>query len=500
MLPNLMAGFEVVFQWQTMLGILAGVAIGYFVGAMPGLSASAGMAILVPATYSLPPEVAIAMLVTLYAAAEYGSCVTAITINTPGTPGAIAVVFDGYEFTKRGEPAKALGISIIASTIGAYFSYAVLIGFTGPIADFAITLGSPEYFMLGIFALTIVASLVGKSWVKGYISAIAGLLIALVGVDAISGVARFTFDQPYLLEGIAFVPILIGLCAIAEGLHLMDKPAAERKMVRSMSGKLPSMKEILGLKMTYLRGSIIGTVIGIVPGAGAAIASIVSYNEEKRASKHPEKFGTGVLEGVAAPEAANNATVGGSLIPLLSLGIPGSNSTAILIGALTIHGLVPGPMLMSRHTEFVYAIFAALIVGAILMLIFGLSLTQIWTKVLRIPEGVLAPLILGVAVVGAYAYENSFSNVIVAVIFGVIGLFMRRNDFPYAPLILAVVIGELIEDNFRRSLKLSQGSYDIFITRPISAILFALVVLAFAYPLYRNWKTKRAQAAAVTGS
>lgn len=492
-LNNLMAGFQAIADWYVFLGIVGGIFFGYFVGAMPGLSAAAGMALLVPVTYSMPPVVAISMLVSIYAAAEYGSCVTAITINTPGTPGAIAVCFDGYPFTQRGEPGKALGISIIASVIGAYFSYIFLIAFTEPIAGFAITLGSPEYTVIGLFAMTIVASLIGTHWVKGLVCALAGLLIATVGVDPLDGTPRFTFGEDFLLEGIGFVPILIGICAISEALYLLDKPLDLRAQRRTMSGKLPTWKEITSLKATYLRGSVIGTLVGIVPGAGAAISSLISYNEERRASKHPEKFGTGILEGVAAPEAANNATVGGSLIPLLSLGIPGSNATAVLIGALTMQGIIPGPMLMSRHSDLVYAVFAALLVGALIMLITGLLLTQVWTKILRVPEGILAPVILSFAVVGAYAYSNSFGDVVVALVFGVLGFLMRKNGYAYAPFILAIVLGEMIEINFRRSLMMSHGSYDIFVTRPYSATILLLTVLAVAYPFFRRYRQKRKQ-------
>ncbi len=492
MLEHLGTGFANALQFGPLLGIIAGVVLGYFFGAMPGLSASAGMALLVPLTYGMPPEVAISMLITLYAAAEYGSCVTAITVNTPGTPGAIAVVFDGYAFTRKGQPAKALGISIIASTIGAYFGYFVLIVFTEPVARFAITLGAAEYAALGIFALSIVAGMIGKSWVKGVIMALVGLMIATVGLDPLVGWPRYTFGQMSLFEGLSFVPILIGLCAISEALHLMEKPLNIRQKMREMSGALPTWAEITSIKMTYLRGSVIGTAIGIIPGAGAAIASLISYNEERRASKHPEKFGTGVLEGVAAPEAANNATVGGSLIPLLSLGIPGSNSTAILIGALMLQGIVPGPLLMSRHTDLVYTIFAALIIGAPIMLLVGLGLTRVWISVLKVPEAVLAPVILFIAVIGSYAYQNSFTDVIVAVTFGIIGLLMKRYDFPYAPLILAVVLGEMIEINARRALITSHGSFDIFVQRPISAALLLLTALAIVFPLVRMFRERRA--------
>lgn len=493
MIENLLHGFLTIATWTVVLAIFAGIAIGYFVGAMPGLSSAAGMALLVPISFTMPPVVAICLLVTTYAAAEYGGCITAITVNTPGTPGALATVLDGYQFTKRGEPAKALGISMIASTIGGLLSYLVLVAFTEPIAEFGITLGAPEFALLGILALSIVSGLLGRSRIKGAMSAAFGLLIATMGIDPLGGWPRFDFGSDYLIEGIPFVPVLIGLCAVSEAFDLLGKPLRVRQTVRVMSGRLPSLREIIRLRMTFLRGTVVGIVVGILPGAGSAVASIISYNMERRFSKTPEKFGTGVLEGVAAPEAANNASVGGSLVPLLSLGIPGSNSAAILIGALVMQGILPGPLLMSRHADLVYAVFAALIAGALIMFVFGMALIPVWTRVLRVPEGVMAPIVLAIAIVGTYAYGNSFGNVMVTLAFGVLGLFMRHHGFPYVPLILAVVLGEMIEINFRRALMLSKGSLDIFVSRPISFILLALIVAIVFFPLVRKLRRRTAK-------
>lgn len=480
---GLALGFATLMDFWLILSIIGGIALGYFVGAMPGLSASAGMALLIPISFLMSPEAALCMLISVYAAAEYGSCITAITMNTPGTPGALAVVFDGYPYTQRGEPAKALAISIIASTVGGYFGAVALILFTKPIADFAIRLGAPEYALIGLLSLMLVAGLLSGSWVKGLLATAAGLLIATVGIDPLIGQTRFTFGVDYLVEGIPFVPILIGLCAVSEAFYLMGRSLERRIASRSMSGALPTWREIRSLWPTYLRGSFVGVFIGIIPGAGAAIASIMSYNLERKVSRTPEKFGTGIPEGVAAPEAANNSSVGGSLIPLLSLGIPGSNSAAVLIGAFLTHGLVPGPLLMMRHGDLVYTIFAAMLFGLILMFALGMLLIPIWTSVLRVPQGLIAPLILVIAFIGAYAYGNSFGNVIVTLIFGIIGLLMRQNGISYVPLILAVVLGELIEINVRRSLILSQGSLEIFVTRPMSLVLLLVLVTLVIVPL-----------------
>lgn len=490
MLENLLNGFVALADINVIIGMLAGVVLGYLVGILPGLNASAGMALLLPLTYTVEPIVAIAALTTIYAAAEYGGCVTAIAINTPGEPGAIPTCYDGYQFTRRGEPAKALGISIIASTIGALIGSMFLIGFTEPIATFAISLGPPEYAALAIFALTVVSGLLGASWIKGVLSGLFGLFVATIGLDPLVGMPRFHFNSEFLVNGISFVPVLIGICAISEAFLLIEAPAAQTSVVRKMSGSLPTLKEIWGLKMTYLRASLIGTAIGIIPGAGKAIASIIAYNEEKRASKHPEKFGTGVLEGVAAPEAANNAVVGGALVPLLSLGIPGSSSAAVLITAFMMHGIVPGPLLLSRHADLVYAIFASMIVGSFIMLAFGLAMTPAWTKMLRVPQAVLVPIILGLAVIGSYSDSNSMGDVIVAFLFGIVGYLMRKAAFPYAPFILALVLGGMLETNVRRSLIMSSGDYLVFLQRPISLVLIVLTVLVLTYPILKQGWTR----------
>lgn len=485
-LQNLLTGLSSIGDLSIILSILAGVVIGYFVGAMPGLSASAGMALLVPISYSMSPEAALCLLVSVYAAAEYGSCITAITINTPGTPGALTVVLDGFPFTQRGEPAKALGISMIASTIGGVFGLIILIAFTKPAADFAIRLGAPEYAMIGILSLLLVAGLLSRSWIKGLTSAALGLLIATVGIDPLVGHTRFTFGSDYLVEGLPFVPILIGLVAISEALYLLGLPPGKQQEVREMSGDLPSRRQIFRLWPTYARGSIVGTAVGIIPGAGAAIASVMSYNIERKFSRHPEKFGTGILEGVAAPEAANNASVGGSLIPLLSLGVPGSNSAAVLIGAFVTHGIVPGPLLMMHHGNLVYTVFAAMLIGLAFMFVFGMALIPVWTKALQVPQTMIAPVVLVIGVVGAFVYGNSYGNVLVALGFGFLGLAMRMNGISYVPLILAVVLGEMIEINLRRSLILSHGSMDIFVSRPISLVLVLLTAAIVLAPLVRR--------------
>jgi putative tricarboxylic transport membrane protein len=346
MIENLAAGFILVAQWQNALAIVVGSIVGYLVGALPGLSAGMGIALLLPFTFYMPPLTSLVLLTSLYSAAEYGGSITAVLINVPGEAGATPTTFDGYPLTQKGQPGKALGISIVASAYAGLASTIALILVSIPLAQIALRFGPPEYFALGIFGLTTVAGLAGKSWVKGFIAVLFGLLITTIGVDAVSGTSRYIFTKS-LYEGIPLIPVLVGLFAISEVFETMEE-MGERLVYRKFSGTLPTLQEYLGTHTAMLRGTIIGFIIGIVPGAGKAVASFIAYNEERRASKHPELFGTGVLEGVAAPEAANNAVVGGALVPLLSLGIPGSAAAAVLIGPSPSKACSRGRSCLSR--------------------------------------------------------------------------------------------------------------------------------------------------------
>lgn len=485
MLESLMAGFELVLQWQNLMAIVVGAVVGYAAGALPGLSAGMAIALLLPFTFTLPPLTSLVLLTALYAAAEYGGSITSITINVPGEAGSAPTAFDGYPLTKQGFPAKALGISIIASLFGGLLSTGALILISVPVANFAIKFGPPEYFALGIFGLSMVASLGGKSWLKGLITVAFGLLITTVGIDPISGIGRYVFNMS-LFEGIPLIPVLVGLFAISEVFMTLEEMGQGNLPYFKVSGALPTMQEVLRCKMAMLRGSIIGFIIGVVPGAGKSVASFIAYGEQKRSSKNPEQYGTGVLEGVAAPEAANVAVVAGALVPLLSLGIPGSAAAAILIGAFTIQGLQPGPLLFVKEPGLVYGIFAALLLGNIIMFFMGILGTPVWTKIVTVSKEILTPVVLAMVMFAAFAESGNSFHMWLALIFGFVGYLMRKFDFPVAPIVLSVVLGEMIETSFRRTLMMSEGNYELFVTRPFALIILFIAFAALAYQIYRG--------------
>jgi putative tricarboxylic transport membrane protein len=487
-IEHLASGFALILQWQNALAIFTGSIVGYAVGALPGLSAGMGIALLLPFTFYMPPLTSLVLLTSLYSAAEYGGSITAVLINVPGEAGATPTCFDGYPLTRKGQPGKALGVSIVASCYAGMVSTIALILVSVPLAQIALKFGPPEYFALGLFGLTTVAGLAGKSWVKGFIAVLFGLLITTIGVDAVSGTSRYIFAKS-MYEGIPLIPVLVGLFAISEVFETMEA-LGEHLAYRKFSGTLPTLREYLGTHLAMLRGTIIGFIIGIVPGAGKAVASFIAYNEERRASRHPERFGTGVLEGVAAPEAANNAVVGGALVPLLSLGIPGSAAAAVLIGAFTIQGLQPGPLLFVKEPGLVYGLFASLLVGNVVMLAMGLLGTKLWAKVLDVPKNVLTPIVLTICLFAAYAESGSVFTVWLALLFGVLGYFMRKYGFPVAPIVLAIVLGSMIEISFRRSMILADGSPAIFLTRPVALVILGLAGLSAGYQVQRDLRRK----------
>jgi putative tricarboxylic transport membrane protein len=486
-LENLALGFGLVFQWENLLAILIGGAVGYFAGVLPGLSAGMAIALLLPFTFTLEPLTSLIFLTALYVAAEYGGSITAITINVPGEPGSAPICFDGYPLAKKGFPAKALGISMAASLFGGLFSTVCLILVAVPVANMALKFGPAEYFALGIFGLSMVASLGGKSWIKGFIGVGFGMMLTTIGIDPVSGTSRYAFDVN-LFEGIPLIPVLVGLFAISEVFMTLEEMGEGDLPRPKVSGALPTMKEIFSTNGAMLRGSIIGFIIGVIPGAGKSIASFIAYGEQKRSSKTPEKYGTGALEGIAAPEAANNSVVGGALVPLLSLGIPGSAAAAVLIGAFTIQGLQPGPLLFAKEPGIVYGIFASMLLGNFVMLLMGVLGIPLWTKVVGVPKKAFTPIILAMVIFAAFAESNNTFQMWLALIFGCIGYLMRKYDFPVAPVVLAVVLGEMIETAFRRSLLISDGSMSIFVTRPIAAVIIFISLASIGYQIYRGLK------------
>lgn len=490
-LANLIEGFHQAVQPMNLVFILAGTALGVFVGAMPGLSSTTGLAIVLPFTFMLDPIPAFLMMISLYMAAEYGGSITAIAIGVPGTPPALPTTFDGYPMTQKGLAGKALGVSILSSTLGGAFGTVILILAARPISTFALQFGPAEYFALGVFGLSIVGNLVQASVIKGFVSVVIGLLLTQVGVDVMSGYPRFTFDLPELLEGIPLIPALIGFFAISEVFKLVEESGVIQRVTKRISGKLPTLKEMKSLAVTILRSSVIGTIVGAVPGAGATIASLIAYNEAKRASKTPEQFGTGVMEGVSAPEAANNASVGGAMIPLLTLGIPGSGSTAILLGGLMLHGMAPGPLLMSKNPQLVYSIYSGFFVAEFFMLLIGLLGIPLWVKIISLRSSTLTPLILGISLIGAYSLGNDPFSMVLALFLGVLGYLMRRFGFPLAPAVLALVLGFIVETNYRRALTISGGDHMIFMANPISLFLILLALASFLIPVIRMQRGKK---------
>ncbi len=480
------AAFASALTPTTLVLILAGTFLGVAVGAIPGLSSAIGLAIVLPFTFVLPPEPAILMMVAIYMAAQYGGSITAIVIGVPGTPPAVSTTFDGYPMSQRGETARALGISIVSSTVGGIFGVLILMIAFGPIARFALAFGPAEYFALGLFGLAIVANMMGESMVKGLISVVLGLLFFVVGVDVMSGYPRLTFGTTNLLDGIHIIPTLIGFFAVAEVLRLVGESAPGEVARKSISGRMVSFSELRGLLPSMLRGSVIGSVVGAIPGAGATIASLMAWNEEKRFAKPGERFGAGAAAGISAPEAANNSSVGAAMIPLLSLGIPGSASTAILLGGFMLHGINPGPLLVVDRAELVYAIYAGFVVAALFMLCIGLLGIPLWVRLIALPVRLLAPLILGISFIGAYALNNRVFDVWLTMVFGVLGYLLLRLRIPLVPAILGLVLGFMVEANYRRALAISGGDHTVFLTNPISLTLLVLALLSFGVPLVRR--------------
>jgi putative tricarboxylic transport membrane protein len=489
MMENLLNGLTYVLGWEPLLIITIGIVVGILVGAMPGLSPSMGVALLVPFTYGMSPTLALVLLVSIYLAASYGGSITAITINTPGTASAVVTGFDGYPLTQQGKPEVALGVSLVVSAVAGILGTIILIVCSVPLAAIAFRFHPAEYFALALFGLATVASLAGKLWAKAFLAAMFGLLLNTVGTDPISGSARFTFGVTPLSDGFALIPALIGLFALSEVFTSLEKREFSTKVLDKMGQAWPKLKDYLKLKWITLWASLVGTVVGIFPGAGATIAAFIAYDFAKRTSKRPDEFGKGSVEGIAAAEAANSASVGGAMVPLLTLGIPGSATTAVLIGAMMIHKLTPGPQLFISKPNVIYGLFAALLVGNFVLLAIGFLGAKLWVRVTAVPKPVLYTLILAMGVMGSYAVRNSMFDVVCCVAFGLMGWVFKRYNYPLAPVILGMVLGSIAETNFRRAIMMD-GSM-IFFTRPVSAIMLGLALLSFALPLYAAWKENK---------
>lgn len=486
MIDNLLLGLEHILQWQILLTILLGAVVGYIIGIIPGLSAGMGIALMLPFTFGLDVLTALVFLTALYCAAEYGGSITAITLNIPGDAGSAATTLDGYPMAKQGYPAKALGISMVASFFGSLLSIFGLTFLSTYMASFALGFGPPEYFAMALFGLSLVVSLGGTSLIKGFIAVGFGLLITTIGIDPITGETRYAYSIN-LLEGLDIIPIILGVFAISEILIIIERLGEDKTLGSKSSGALPSLKELYKTRIATLRGALIGFAIGVIPGVGKNVASFVAYGEQKRSSKNPEKYGKGAPEGIAASESANSAVVGGALVPLLSLGIPGSIAAAILIGAFTIQGLQPGPLLFDNDPGLIYGIFIALFLGNFFMLLVGVLGIPLWTRITAFPKELFTPVVLSMVILAAFASTMNTFFMWITLIFGVIGYFMRKYNFPIAPLVLAVVLGEMIETSFRQSMLLSGGSLQIFIERPITLTIFILLFISVGFQMFRSF-------------
>lgn len=476
---------QYVFQPYHLLVIFAGVLIGILVGAMPGLSSIMGLSIMMPLTLSLEGNAGILMLLGIFCGAIYGGSITAILINTPGTANSAATCLDGYPMaTRLKQPGRALSISTMASTFGGIFSAILLFGTAPLLSKVALQFGAPEYFALAMFGLSMVTSISSRNRMKGLISAVLGLLLATVGMNAVTGLPRFTGGSVYLMGGIPMVPTLIALYAFSQGLMNIETHLPERgRRVRARIERvLPTLSDVRQTWGTILRSSVIGTVIGAIPGTGGDIASWVGYNEAKRWSKRSEEFGTGVPEGIAAPEAANNAISGGALIPLLTLGIPGDAGTAVMLSALMMQGVIPGPTLFTEQTSMVYTIIVGLLLANVAMCILGYAGIRLFAKIGNVSNVYLTPIVFTFCVIGTYALNNNLMDIYLMLILGLIAYVLIKLEFPMPPIILGLILGNLAEKNLQRSLVLSNGDWRILLQRPIALGLLVVALFSLVWP------------------
>lgn len=495
-MDTIVNALSIIFQWQVIIFMLIGVVAGIVVGALPGFGPSMGIALLLPVTFGMNPTTALLMLTAMYTSAVYGGSIPAILCHTPGTAASAATSMDGYILTQQGRGLEAVGISTISSMIGGSFGALALILIAPPLGRFAMRFSALEYFMLGIFGLTIIGSVSGDSMVKGLLSGVLGLLIGTIGLDYITGVPRFTFGIINLEDGLNFVPALIGLFSVSQVLILSIDIAKKRKSI-SLEGNLlghtiPTFKKFKSIFHVILKSGIIGTIVGIIPAAGASISSWVCYGFAKQLSKTPEKFGKGSIEGIAASESGNNAATGGALIPLFTLGIPGSPVTAILLGGLMIHGLNPGADMYTKHATLTFCISFGFLLANILMGLVGLVIARQVARISTIPPGILCAGIIVLAMIGSFAIRNSLFDVMVMVIFGLIGYIMRISGFATAPMVLGMVLSNLVESNWRRALILAKGNiFTYFLGRPVSLVLLVLVLISFFMPFILKYVSKK---------
>ena len=492
-LNSLYLGFQVALTPINLLFCFVGVVIGTLVGVLPGIGPVGAMALLLPATYGTSLNSSIILLAGIYYGAMYGGSTTSILVNIPGEAASVITCIDGYQMARQGRAGPALGISAIGSWVGGTLSIIGLMLVAKPLANAALSFGPPEYFALMCTGLIILTYLTQGSMIKALMMALVGILLGSVGIDMITGVPRFTFKIGELSDGVGIIPVVMGLFGIAEVFSNLETVIKRQIFETEIKNIWPTLKDYAQSKWAILRGTVLGFLLGILPGGGAILASFLSYGVEKKLAKDPSRFGKGAIEGVAGPETANNAAAGGALIPLLSLGIPPNVVMAMLFSAMIIHGMQPGPLLMKTSPDLFWGLVASMYMGNTLLVLLNLPLIGIWVKLLKIPYRILMPLILLFCLIGAYSLNNSTFDVSIMILFGVIGYLMRKFGYEGAPLVLAFIMGPLLENNLRQSLLMSGGSFAIFVSRPISVVTLSIAFLLLLSNLIPFLKKRRKQ-------
>jgi len=490
-LNSALLGFQVALTPTNLFFCFMGVLTGTLVGVLPGLGPVAAMSLLLPTTFHVTPVSAIIMLAGIYYGAMYGGSTTSILVNIPGEAASVVTCLDGYKMARQGKAGPALGISAFGSFIAGTLSIVGLMFIAPPLAAMALKFGPPEYFSLMVMGLTVLTFLASGPMWKALLMAAFGLFLGCMGMDNMTASYRFTFDILELSDGVGLVPVVMGLFGISEVMLNVEQSMDRSIFKTKIHNLFPNLKEWAASIGPIIRGTFLGFFLGVLPGGGAVISSFVSYAIEKRISKHPEKFGTGVIQGVAGPEAANNAATGGAFIPLLSLGIPANAVMALLLGAFIIHGVQPGPMLVKEHPQLFWGAVASMYVGNVMLLILNLPLIGLWVKILRVPYPILFPLILLFCLIGCYSLNNSVTEVLLMVLFGLIGYGFKKFQYEAAPLVLALVLGPMMENSLRQALLMSAGSPVIFFERPISAILMGTAIFLLIFPLIPKFQKKR---------
>ncbi len=481
----LLHGFSIALTLNNLLFAIIGSLAGTLVGVLPGLGPPVTLAMLLPLTFSMDPTTAMIMMCAVFYGAQYGGSTTSILLNLPGETSSVMTCLDGYQMARKGRAGAALGISAIGSFVAGTLSIVGLMLVAPPLAAFALSFGPPEYFALMLFGLSTLIFLGGRSLIKALMSGVFGFILGIIGSDPVQGVDRFIFGQPELIDGVSFVVVVMGLFGIGEILINLESSVDRKLLQEKIKGLWPNRQDLKDSAGPIFRGTLIGFFKGILPGAGATISTMLSYSVEKMLAKRPEEFGKGAIQGVAGPEAANNASVGGQMIPLFTLGIPGGSSTAIMLGAMMMWGLRPGPLLFQEHSAFVWGIIASMYIGNVVLLIMNLPLVPLFAQTLKTPAPIMYALIVLVCIVGTFSLNSSFLDLWLLLIFGVIGYLLKKLDFPVAPIVLALVLGPMLERALYQSLTMSQGNILIFFQRPISGIMMGLIFLLLLFSLIK---------------